>query len=298
MKAKTKRKKTTAAKDNFDAWNETREPIGDYKPLPDERIVPCWFHMEFPKYYVSETGVVLSFCNEKPIVLKPSPLRNGYLRVTLCHNGKSQKPRIHQLTWLSFVYASIPQDNKSEPILEHAPVWSYTGQTKYEQAELDRIADDLKTNVLEVHHSDKNKTHNNIRNMIVVPNALHKLLDTLPPCEPDKLLELLNNKDLDPYIPEGKALAFTADSKAFMVSPNDPKIVRGIQYYRFKEAITNLLAEHPSVNYLDYEPKTKKFQCHKAYMKDGNIMYEPIDMTNDVKLYSPDALLAFQLRKK
>lgn len=62
------------------------------------------------KYFISNSGYVLSLCRKKPLILKPYDCGNGYSFVKI--NGKNK--RIHRLVGNAFINNT---DNK--PIIHH-----------------------------------------------------------------------------------------------------------------------------------------------------------------------------------
>lgn len=66
---------------------------------------------DFPNYFISKCGKVLSTKNRKKIILKTGITKDGYLYVNLCKNKKVKLYTIHRLVAETFI---INQENKSQ----------------------------------------------------------------------------------------------------------------------------------------------------------------------------------------
>lgn len=64
----------------------------------------------FPKYEVSNTGLIMSFHYNNPRLLKPETDKDGYKRVLLCNKGERKKWSVHQLVLSAFVQGTSPGD--------------------------------------------------------------------------------------------------------------------------------------------------------------------------------------------
>lgn len=62
------------------------------------RFIPGW-----PGYVVSDQGRVVSLRNKEPVVLKGSPGKNGYPRVSLRNGGATKYRNVHSLVMEAFV---------------------------------------------------------------------------------------------------------------------------------------------------------------------------------------------------
>lgn len=273
----TKIKKTKNAQSAFEAWNQNRTPIGEYIP-GNERIVPCWKGIDYPKYYVTETGVVLSFANKTPQVLKKHLTSNGYHYVELSDNRKNSKSnrpkiRVHHLVWFSLVYDAIQNNNGI------APVWFFADlYHKFTQEELNQVVIDVSKNILEVHHSDKDRFNNNSKNLIVLPKGLHELLDSLGVRSLEEILELLRNKDIKSYMPKDKYLGFTEDGKAIQI----PKKI--VHYAWFTNKIEMNLRTHDEVLISEFSNDNKQIQVSRVRMIDGEMIGEHLTPEEQSKI--------------
>lgn len=93
-----------------------------YKRLTELERLLSYIMAEYPKetfaevrgtdgrYFISNTGIVISLCRVVPITLKPCLFANGYEYITI--DGK--KRRIHRLVAEAFL-----QNDENKPIIHH-----------------------------------------------------------------------------------------------------------------------------------------------------------------------------------
>lgn len=218
----------------------TNSATGDveWKAKDGERFVHAynWYDDRLEAgYAVSDYGTVISFTDEKPLILS-QPAVEGYKEVSLTVRQKetgearSRTFRVHRLVWFSFTYDMLKNNEKLPS--QYYEIRSLEDLAKLAKSDIE---------VREVHHMDGQKGNNLLSNLELLPKDIHDILHGVMDREKDGVPDIEILKYLADTAPENQETAIIyTNGRAISASKEETEKLSGIT------TMQQILAEYSS----------------------------------------------------